>query len=272
MTALLSTDTKYAAAQFIETYTGRAFYPLAPSIEAVSIIDIAHALSNQCRYSGHTAFFYPTAQHCCLLAEYVVHTGGSALDALQILMHDGAETYLVDMPRPVKQHMPVFRQWDHAIQYVIREWMGWGNLPIPSWQDELDSRIIVDERAQIMSRSGNDWGHNIEPLGIRIEPWTPEEAEQTFLTQYAAYSHAVYGSHQYLNAEWGIPAKLHHSASSDHAEVEDVMEVDVRGGVARIKLRDQDGRMVRDPKAGAFPTPDFQWLHGKFQLVEPKAA
>lgn len=271
MTAL-PTDTKYQAAQFIETYTGRTFYPLHPRIEAVTIIDIAHALANQCRYSGHTAFFYPTAQHCCLLAQYVTKNGGDALDALQILMHDAAEAYLIDMPRPVKQHMPAFRQWDYGIQSVIRSWMSWDDIAIPEWQDELDSRIIVDERAQLMSQSGNDWGHQMAALGLRIEPWTPEEAERTFLVQYAAYSREVYGAHQYLNAEWDIPAKVHHRASSDHAEIADVMEVDVRGGVARIRLRGADGIMVRDPNAGQFPMPDYEWCHGKFQLFEPKKA
>jgi hypothetical protein len=262
----LATDTKYKAAQFIETYTGRAFYPLDPKPEALSIIDIAHALSNQGRYSGHTAFFYPVAQHSSLLAQWVVNRGGSALDALQILMHDAPEAYLVDVPRPVKQHMPEYRVWDHGINGVIRQWMGWGDLPIPSFQDELDSRIIVDERDQLMSRSGNDWGHKLEPLGIKIEPWTPEEAERTFLTQYAAYSHAVDRKHWYINEGWNIGAKVYHGTSSDHPEIADVMEVDVRGGVARIRLRDSDGFIMRDPDAGRYPRPDYEWHHGQFTL------
>src|ERR1035437_7115321 len=119
--AALKTDTKYKAATFIETYTGRAFWPLAPTADALAVIDIAHALSNQCRYSGHVVFFYSVAQHCCLLASWVVSHGGSALDALQILMHDAPEAYLVDIPRPIKQYIPEYRLWDHNINYVIRE-------------------------------------------------------------------------------------------------------------------------------------------------------
>jgi hypothetical protein len=261
----LETDTQYKAALFIETYTGRAFYPLQPELEALSVIDIAHALSNQGRYSGHTAFFYPVAQHCCLLAGYVASRGGTALDALQILMHDSPEAYLIDVPRPVKQHMPEYRTWDHDINKVIRSWMGWDDIKIPEWQDELDSRIIVDERAQLMSRSGNDWGHTLEPLGIKIEPWSPEEAEKTFLTQYAAYSFAIDRKHWYLNSEWDIPTKVYHDTSSDSAEIADVMEVDVRGGVARVRLRDSDGIIIRDRLAG-MPRPDYEWHHGRFTV------
>src|ERR1035437_8998322 len=74
---VLKTDTRYKAATFIETYTGRAFWPLAPTMDALSIIDIAHALRNQCRYSGHVQYFYSVAQHCCLLATWLANHGGS---------------------------------------------------------------------------------------------------------------------------------------------------------------------------------------------------
>ena len=136
------TDTAYRAAEFIETYTGRKFYSLEPSAADVSVIDIAHALSNQCRYSGHTDSFYSTAQHCCILASYVENImHGSALDCLQILIHDAAEAYLVDLARPIKQHMPEFRKWDKKIQYVVRDWLGLTDIAIPAWQDDLDTRI-----------------------------------------------------------------------------------------------------------------------------------
>lgn len=276
----LPTDTRYKAATFIETYTGRAFWPLNPTMDALSVIDIAHALSNQCRYSGHVAFFYSVAQHCCLLAEWLSNRGGSALDCLQILMHDAPEAYLVDVPRPVKQYMPEYRVWDHAVDAVIRQWMGW-NFPRPSFQDEFDSRIIVDERAQLMSLSNNDWGHKLEPMGIVIEPWTPEEAEQTFLMQYAAYSHSYYGFHNYINYDWGMPVRTYFTPPPQidfnpndiggTREVYDVMEVDVRGGVARVKVRGGDGILARDTSKGAFPMPDFEWHHGHFNVMDRAA-
>jgi hypothetical protein len=262
----LKTDTQYKAATFIETYTGRAFWPLDPTMDALSIIDIAHALSNQCRYSGHVAWFYPVAQHCCLLATYVVKHGGSALDALQILMHDAPEAYLVDVPRPVKQYMPEYRVWDHAINDVIRDWMGWKYLPMLPIQDELDSRIIVDERAQLMDKARrNDWGHNLEPLGIEIVPWSPIEAEEAFLMQYAAYSKAVYHAHQYINYTWGLSVEIMHAGSSDMKPA-DLIEVDIRGNVGRMRVRGDDGIIVRDRAAGKAPRAQWAWQHGKFEV------
>jgi hypothetical protein len=279
----LDTDTKYKAVSYVETYTGRAFFPLEPQVKDVSIIDIAHHLSNQCRYSGAPSSFYSTAQHCCLLADFVQKRWGTPLDCLQILMHDAAEAYLVDMPRPVKQFMPQFRDWDHAIQMCVRSWLGLDGVPIPTWQDELDSRIIVDERAQVMSDSGNDWGHDLEPLGIEITPWAPVLAEQQFLIRYAAYSKGHYGTHQYLRSRWGLPTgcvfkefpfktlggDVALRGDVDPKMITDLAEVDLRGGVGRVALRSPDGMMIRDTKAGRFPRPAWKWLHGSFELAAP---
>jgi hypothetical protein len=269
MSALLPTDTAYKAATFIETYTGRAFWPLNPTVEALSVIDIAHALSNQCRYSGHVAFFYSVAQHSILLARYVAEQGGSALDCMQMLMHDAPEAYLVDVPRPVKQYMPEYRVWDHAIDDCIRQWLGWQDIPRFARQDELDSRIIVDERAQLMDKArNNDWGHKLEPLGIEILPMSPTEAEKEFLMMYAAYSKAVYGTYQYINHEWGIPVQVHHEGGSDSKRPVDLIEVDIKGRVARLKIRDEHGHLVRDTTGGVFPRPQWEWRHGKFEVRE----
>lgn len=277
----LVTDTAYKCVPWIETFTGRAFAPLHPKIEAVSIIDIAHSLANQCRYSGATQHFYSTAQHCCVLADYVLQTRkGTMLDALQILLHDSAEAYLVDIPRPVKQFMPEYRKWDKDITFVIRDWAGLGALPIPEWQDELDSRIISDERAQLMSDSGLDWEHRGAALGVNIDPWLPRAAEQNFLMRYAQYSSAVHGSIQYLRSGWGIPTNsaftpdfrtrggdVVQKGPVDPKIITDLMEVDVRGGVGRVALRSPDGMMIRDLDSGSFPRPAWKFIHGKFELT-----
>ena len=282
----LVTDTKYKAAEFIETYTGAAFYPLAPKVEDVTIIDIAHHLAHQNRYSGATEFFYSTAQHCCLLTDYVrKECKGTPLDCLQILMHDCAEAYLVDVPRPIKQHMPEFRQWDLAITMCVRSWLGIGDVPIPKWQDELDSRIIMDERAQVLSDSGLEWKMDgVEPLGIPISWWSPITAEQQFLMRYASHSYALHGSHQYLRSAWGLPLDATYRAQkwrtlgsdvqqlgeTDLSTITDLQEVDLRGGVGRVALRSPDGMMMRDTRAGSFPRPAWGWIRGKFELIAPE--
>jgi hypothetical protein len=55
---------------WIQTYSGKAFWPLDPKPEDIDMVDIAHALSNKCRYQGHTTKFYcPTEDQRILLAD-----------------------------------------------------------------------------------------------------------------------------------------------------------------------------------------------------------
>jgi len=38
---------------WMQTYTGKRFYPLDPKPELIYLRDIAHALALQCRFGGH---------------------------------------------------------------------------------------------------------------------------------------------------------------------------------------------------------------------------
>ena len=48
---------------WMQTYSGKRYYPVDPRIEDVDINDIAHALSHLCRYGGHCSRFYSVAEH-----------------------------------------------------------------------------------------------------------------------------------------------------------------------------------------------------------------
>ena len=83
---------------FITTFTGKRFYFFNVTPDDIDIEDIIHSLSNACRYNGHCNRFYSVAEHSLLTAaiapsEYV----------LEALLHDAAEAYITDIPRPLKQ-------------------------------------------------------------------------------------------------------------------------------------------------------------------------
>lgn len=85
---------------WIQTFTGNQFWPLDPRPEDFELTDIAHALSLICRFGGHTIVHYSVAQHSLLVSRLV-----PARFALEGLLHDAAEAYLADVPRPIK-HQP----------------------------------------------------------------------------------------------------------------------------------------------------------------------
>src|ERR1043166_2635242 len=90
----------------IATYSGGWIRPLDPDPQDINIDDIAHALSNQCRFTGHTKEFYSVAEHCVLcmhIVRDILKPNASVRLLLTTLLHDGSEAYLSDMARPVKK-------------------------------------------------------------------------------------------------------------------------------------------------------------------------
>ena len=163
-----------------QTFTGRQFFPLSPRVEDVCIEDIAHALSMQCRYGGACLQFYSVAEHCVLLSRVVAPE-----HALWALMHDAAEAYLVDVPRPIKKALAGYAHAESVLLGVIEERFDLG--PYPEEVKEADNRILLDERRQNMAPSPASWGEaieSLEPLGVTLQFWPSWWAESEFLRRF----------------------------------------------------------------------------------------
>jgi len=164
------------------TYTGRRFWPLSPRVEDVSFRDIAHALSQVCRYGGHTRCFYSVAEHSAHLAEYFMRLGRPDL-ARFALLHDGSEAYIGDMIRPLKPQLPAFKQVERPIERIILIAAGLaGTLP-PEVHD-ADTAIIGTEACtlftpEVLAAAG--WKVLPGLDGVDIMGWIPPYAEQHFL-------------------------------------------------------------------------------------------
>lgn len=169
---------------WIETFTGCRFFFGDPQPETVHLEDVAHALSLLSRYNGHTRRFYSVAEHAVLMAGWVWAHAADADLAMTALHHDDAEAYIGDLPRPIKVTLPAFKAMEARIDGAVAA-KGWTMYPFPALIKELDSRILVDERAQAMGASGNEWGTDgLEPLGIELRFWGPTEARDRFLAMH----------------------------------------------------------------------------------------
>ena len=170
--------TDWLRGSWLQTYTGKQFYPFSPTVDSIDIIDIAHALAMTCRFGGHCKVFYSVAQHSVLVAEKAPpHL------ALRALMHDAPEAYVGDLVRPIKKH-PEMAAFEWVEQTVERAICARFDLPFPIMDatiKRLDNRILLDEREQVMTATDHDWQVDGEPLGVTIEPWAPEIARWKFL-------------------------------------------------------------------------------------------
>jgi 5'-deoxynucleotidase YfbR-like HD superfamily hydrolase len=82
--------------------SGQKVNPLTMVADQVDIIDIATALSRQCRYNGHVGGFYTVARHSLWVADRLRDMEFGPKAQMQGLLHDAAEAYLGDMIRPLK--------------------------------------------------------------------------------------------------------------------------------------------------------------------------
>jgi hypothetical protein len=164
---------------WMQTFTGRQFWPLDPRPDEVFIQDIAHALAHQCRYAGHCRRFYSVAEHSVLLARNV-----HPKHRLWALLHDASEAYLVDLPRPVKRHLPAYVDAERVVMDAICRRFGL-TPDIPEAVHEADVRILRDELEQNMDVPLVPWAvQGAEPLGVTLQFWTPVYAEIQFMAAF----------------------------------------------------------------------------------------
>lgn len=160
------------------TYTGRIYWPIDPRASEVNIEDIAHSLAYQCRYGGHCAAYYSVAEHSVLLSRLLP----SAL-RLMGLLHDATETYVTDVPRPLKPSLSNYREIEASNRVVIAEAFGLPPALHPEVED-LDRRICLAEMGRVMPRSPLPLGIDGPQPNVRLELWDPCEAEMMFLAEF----------------------------------------------------------------------------------------
>lgn len=170
---------------WIQTYTGRVFWPLDPHPKDFCIEDIAHALSRICRFAGHTKRFYSVAQHSVFVARRCGFVG---------LMHDFPEAYIGDMARPLKDFMPSFKTVEKRVWQAGAAAFG---LPmnIPRWAKWIDNLALVTERRDLLLPTPYLWHESLEaitPDESVIIPLPPAAAERAFLAAYYVLAPAGY--------------------------------------------------------------------------------
>lgn len=195
---------------WIQTFTGKQFWPLAPKASDVCIEDIAHALSLKCRFGGHVKKFYSVAEHCVRVMKIL-----KPADQLWGLMHDAAEAYLPDIAAPIKRSVYVGIPWsDSSFQAWHRDWkgsylqdvkdeslVGFDGREIAVMQTiceafgfrgppsaavkQADLILLATEARDLMSEPPAPWELDVPVLPDAIEPWDSDQAEELFLFEFA---------------------------------------------------------------------------------------
>lgn len=180
---------------WMQTYAGQRIYPLDPRADEIHFDDICVGLARECRYGNQSRDFYSVGEHSVIVSNYVellaTERGwlpGEAHEAAcEGLLHDAAEAYLGDIPRPLKRQRAM-----RGYCRIEARW--WSALcerfdlhPTKESTDlvhEVDHRLLLDEIDALMI-DPDMWVRaaryrNVVPLGAEIAAMSWEHAASAF--------------------------------------------------------------------------------------------
>lgn len=166
---------------YISTVSGRRFYfgDHAAMVEAIDIVDIAHALGNLCRFTGQCRRFYSVAEHS-------VHVSMIVPEDLALvgLLHDATEAYCADLAKPLKRLVPDYRAVEDAIWLAVAEKF---ELPtiMPEFIKRADMAMLKLEVDHLLPpHCATDLNLPGETAEVGLRYWNPMYAKYAFLERY----------------------------------------------------------------------------------------
>lgn len=167
----------------IVTYTGKKFDVLNPDPDLICLEDIAHALSQTCRFTGHTRNFYSVAEHSYYCSKLVTITEHQQAR----LLHDAAEAYLNDIASPVKRCLPEYNRLEETIICTIfNKYSLFGIAPWDERIKDADKYMLRSEIFQLMPRESSAFDKVLaeappSECPITVKCWQPQQAKEKFL-------------------------------------------------------------------------------------------
>lgn len=167
--------------EWLQTRSGRQFFPRDPDPDVIDPKEIAVCLSRIPRFGGHTTEFYSVAQHSIFVANLL------AKEPIEIrlagLLHDAEEVYtgFGDLVRPIRDlagKYPIVKQLvDAAVERRFK-------LPAGILGDarikHADMVALATEKRDLLTTSPAEWIPLPEPASQTLHPWSMSQAAKAF--------------------------------------------------------------------------------------------
>ncbi len=171
----------------MSTYTGKTIDLQALKTKDIAIEDIAHGLSNCCRYVGQCSEFYSVAEHSYRMAQYLEAQGRKKPLCLLALLHDASEAYLGDLHTDLKAILPEYKALEKQVMsLILRRYNCW-SAPTSDYMKivkDLDIKIRTAEVEYLLT--GVDaFSWKLVPFDYKIvSTASPGKAESEFLKMF----------------------------------------------------------------------------------------
>lgn len=162
----------------------------------IKILDIANALSHQCRFAGHLLpqiVHYSVAEHSILVAQILKNMGVDKQVQFYGLMHDASEAYLVDMAGPWKPLLGNYYELETSVQDRIAKKF---HMPkeLPKIVKSADWIALFIEAKQIVEpnetklaqwQEYSQWEKLVQSHYMEVQCWPAGTACSIFLSRFA---------------------------------------------------------------------------------------
>lgn len=166
--------------------SGAPFSFTDPKPSDVNIEDIAYALSNICRFGGHTHDFYSVAEHS-IHCSYRVPQG----QEMVALLHDATEAYVGDVVAPLKSLLPEYKKVEARVWEAICERFGLETELGPDVHKADTDMLMLEARDLLLPLGVPKFdfvGHPMPEAMVLgkgdVLTMNPEEARYVFLDRY----------------------------------------------------------------------------------------
>jgi uncharacterized protein len=162
----------------IRTYSGKYINVFNPNPDDILIEDIAHALSRAPRFGGHLPVPYSVARHSIACCRAVVPH-----HKLAALLHDGSESLLGDLAKPIKMRMPEYQAVEDKLMRAIARKFGF-QYPLHDDVHCIDKTMLHYEWYSVFLKRHGWWARWRFFLRARRD-------KREFLDLYYKYSHST---------------------------------------------------------------------------------
>lgn len=154
---------------WMQTASGKQYWPLDPRAEEVDPVDIAHHLSLLCRYCGASSRHYSVAEHTLGVLRVGVREADRILPGIgrfnsvfqiALLLHDAAEAYCHDLIRPIKRSITGYAGIESQNFHAICERFDLQVADLAMFNDlvkQADNAMLLAEQSMLMRPAPAKW-------------------------------------------------------------------------------------------------------------------